>query len=260
MQCTRRLVIAAASAFVGMMSCAVPARADFKVWRPDVQYGAFEVETVGDAAFDRDARLRGERSNTVEVEYGVTSWWLTEVEAEFNRGPGPRQATYFNQLTSENLFAFTERGERWIDVGLFAEYGQALQRGQPSEITIGPVLRKDIGEVSNSLNLFLTRDFGGAGVVRPTPIVAFETRFEGWTAQLSDRVIAAPGLQFYGQHGEQTPPRAWDMRDQRVGPQFFGKVFNVGPGTLEWNGGVLVGLTPDTPRWTVRWQLEYEFH
>ncbi len=249
-----------AAATAGALLCAAPARADFKVWLPDVQYGELEMETVGDAGFDAHSVLRGERSNTFEIEYGVTTWWQTELEAEFNRAPGPGQATYFNQLTSENLFAFTERGQYAIDVALFAEYGQALQAGQPSEMTIGPVLRKDLGGISNSLNLFLTRDFGGDGSVRPSPIVAFESRFERWTAHVSDRIIAAPGLQFYGQHGELTPAGAWDMRDQRLGPQFFGKVFSLGPGTLEWNGGILFGLTSDTPRWTLRWQLEYEFH
>lgn len=45
-----------------------------------------------------------------------------------------------------------------------------------------------------------------------------------------------------------------------MGPQLFGKIFDIGPGTLEWNGGVLFGLTSAVPRVTVRWQAEYEIH
>ena len=31
-----------------------------------------------------------------------------------------------------------------------------------------------------------------------------------------------------------------------------------GPGTLEWNGGLLFGLTLAAPRETLRWQAEHE--
>jgi hypothetical protein len=73
------------------------------------------VESVGDAGFDPHASRSDEY--TAELEYGVTSWWQTELELEFERDPGPGQATYFNQVTSENLFQFTERGQYWLDAG-----------------------------------------------------------------------------------------------------------------------------------------------
>ena len=52
----------------------------------------------------------------------------------------------------------------------------------------------------------------------------------------------------------------WSDQDNRGGPQLFGKIFNLGPGTLEWNGGILIGMTKAVPVVTPRWQLEYEIH
>ena len=69
-----------------------------------------------------------------------------------------------------------------------------------------------------------------------------------------------PGFQAYGQPGPFGHFAALGQQDHRVGPQLFGKVEKIGPGSLNWNGGVLFGLTPAAPRLTLRWQAEYELH
>jgi len=247
------------------MLCVLVARpelcwADFKVWRPDVNVGELAVENVGDLGFDPDRSKSGEQSYTAELEYGLTPWWQTELELEFNRNPGPGQETFFNQITSENLFQFTERGEYWLDAGFFAEYGHALQSGNPDEITLGPVLRKDLWGASNSVNLFFERDLGGQASSRPIFRYAWETRLDAWVTRFGRSFAVEPGLQIYGQPGPVGRFAKWSQQDERAGPQLFGKVFNIGPGTLEWNGGVLFGLTPAAPRVTIRWQAEYEIH
>lgn len=236
------------------------ARADFKVWTPDVNPGELAIEDVGDAGYDSAPARSGERSDTAEIEYGVTSWWQTELELEYDRGPGPGQATAFTQLTSENLFQFTNRGEYGIDAGLFAEYGQSRVSSNPNEVTLGPVLRKDLLGTSNSVNLFLQRNLGALGSSRPIFLYAWETRVDAWTLQMGRHFAVEPGLQVYGTPGPLGRFASWGQQDERGGPQLFGKVFNLGPGTLEWNAGVLFGLSPAVPRTTVRWQAEYEIH
>ncbi len=252
----RILTAAAALSLLGAGS----ARADFNVKTPDVNLGELAVENVGDAGFDSNRAKSGERSYTAEVEYGFTSWWQSELEFEFARAPGPGMDTYFTQLTSENLFQFTERGEYWLDTGFFAEYGQAMQKGNPNETTFGPVLRKDFWGLSNSVNLFVEKDLGSYASGRPQFLYAWETRIEAWQVKLGRHFAVEPGFQYYGQPGPLTRFAGWSAQDNRAGPQLFGKVFDIGPGTLEWNGGVLFGLTPSVPRITPRWQLEYEIH
>lgn len=241
-------------------AASAPALADFKVWTPDVNQGELAVEHVGDAGFDSNPNTNGERSYTAEIEYGLTPWWQTELENEFNREPGPHQAVYFSQLTSENLFQFTERGEYWLDAGFFAEYGQSLLRNTANETTFGPVLRKDFWGTSTSVNLFLEKDLGNHASGRPVFIYALETRVESLTMQFGRHFAVEPGVQAYGTPGPFGHFEEWSAQDQRAGPQLFGKIFDIGPGTLEWNGGVLFGLTRDVPRTTLRWQAEYEIH
>lgn len=256
-------LVSPASLAVALLAClcfAPRARADFKVWTPDVQLGEVALENVGDAGKDPSSARSGEQSHTLEAEYGVTSWWQTELELEFNRAPGPGQDTAFDQLTTENLFQFTERGEYAVDAGFFAEYGQSEQTGHPNEITLGPVLRKDVWGTSNSLNLFFERDFGRFGSARPSLLYAWETRVDAWTWRVGRKFVMEPGFQVYGEPGPVGRFSNWNTQDERAGPQLFGKFFNLGPGTLEWSGGLLFGMTSAVPRTTVRWQLEYEIH
>ena len=255
-----RFAIAAAGILAGPLLSPGAAWADFQVWTPDVNPGEVALENLGDAGFGSRPATNGERSNTAELEYGMTPWWQTELELEANRGPGPGQANYLNQVTSENLFQFTERGEYWLDAGFFAEYGQGVKFGSANETTFGPVLRKDVWGTSNTINLFLEKDLGPHAAGRPVFLFAWETRVDAWTVQLGRHFAVEPGVQVYGQPGPFGHFAAAGQQDMRAGPQLFGSIFDIGPGTLEWNGGVLLGLTPAVPKTTLRWQAEYEIH
>ncbi|HEV8025877.1 MAG TPA: hypothetical protein VGP50_00530 [Stellaceae bacterium] len=237
-----------------------PAAADFKVITPDANSGELELETVGDAGFDPNRNKSGEQSYTSELEYGVTSWWQTELEVEFNRAAGAGQDIFFNQVTSENVFQFTERGEYWLDAGFFAEYGQSTLRNAPSGTTFGPILRKDFWGTSTTVDLFLEKDLGDHAAGRPVFSFAAETRLDSLVMQFGRHVAVEPGFQIYGTPGAIGHFARWGQQDERAGPQLFGKIFNIGPGTLEWNGGVLFGLSPAVPAVTPRWQIEYEIH
>jgi hypothetical protein len=236
------------------------AKADFKVWLPDVNFGEVAIETVGNSGFDPHADRSDEQSQTLEFEYGLTHWWQTELEFEFERDAGVNQTQYFTQLTSENLFQFTQRGEYFVDVGFFAEYGLSMKKGDPGEITFGPVLRKDFWGLSNTINLFFSKDVGHNLATGTQFLWAWETRVDALMARFGDRFLVEPGFQYYSQPGKIGHFSNWNDQDNRIGPQLFGKIFDIGPGTLEWNAGVLVGLTNAVPILTPRWQFEYEIH
>lgn len=240
------------AAFALALSAGV-ARADFKVWAPDAEPGAVAVESVGDYGHDPVRARTGEQSYTQELEYGVTNFWKTELELEWERPPGIGVSTDFSQVTTENLLQFTERGEYWIDAGLFVEYGQAMLGKTPNETTFGPVLRKEFAYTINTLNLFIEKDLGRYASGRPALRYAWETRIDLGT-------IIEPGFQAYGEPGPFGHFASLGEQDHRLGPQLFGNVLHLGPGSLTWNGGILFGLTPAAPRHTLRWQAEYEIH
>jgi hypothetical protein len=256
----RGRAFAAAASLAAMSLTSAAANADFKVWTPDVDQGELALENVGNLGFDHDPDKNGEQSYTAELEYGVTSWWQTELELEFNRDPGPGRATYFNQITSENLFQFTQPGEYWLDSGFFAEYGQVLTKGDPNETTFGPVLRKDFWGTSNTVNFLIEKDLGDHAAARPQFGWAWETRFEHLQIKFGNQFVVEPGFQIYGQPGAFGRFANWQNEDNRGGPQLFGQIFSLGPGTLEWNGGILIGMSRVVPIVTPRWQFEYEIH
>ena len=243
--------------FVGsaalMLATVVPAAADFKVQMPDAETGEWEIEPVGDWGHDPNPAHSGELSSVEEFEHGVNGFWRTEIELEQNRNAGPGQSFNFSQITSENVFQFTERGEYWLDAGAFAEFGNSTLHGNPDEFTLGPIFRKEILGTINTVNLFMEKEVGSFSAGRPFFLYAWETRFALGTP-------VEPGIQAYGQPSAFQGFNSHWPQDNRIGPQLFGIISNIGPGTLNWNAGILFGITSASPRETIRWQLEYEVH
>lgn len=250
----RRIVtIGSTLAISGLTAVPHFALADFKVHLPDAETGEFELEEIGSYGHSGNPFTNNEQSFVHELGYGVNDWWHTELEFETGRDPGPGNHLKFNQLTWENQFVFTEPGQYWLDVGWFWEYGQGMVKGNPSETTFGPTLRKEMFGTINTVNIFFEKDIGTHADGHVNFQYAWETRIALGTP-------IEPGFQAYGSVGPVGAPLPISEQDHRIGPQLFGAIHDFGPGTLKWNAGVLFGLTPATPRQTYRWQAEYELH
>jgi hypothetical protein len=235
-----------------LAALAAPARADFKVQMPDAETGEAAIEPLGDLGYDPLTEKSHEASFTQELEYGVNSFWRTELELEQNRPPGSDQAVDFSQVTWENIFQFTPRGEYWADAGFFAEFGNSTVAATPDETTFGPIFRKEIFGTINTVNLFMEKTVGPYSE-KPGFLYAWETRLALGTP-------VEPGFQAYGQPSSFAGFNSGWPQDNRIGPQLFGTIAQLGFGSLKWNGGVLFGVSPGAPRVTLRWQAEYELH
>jgi hypothetical protein len=236
------------------LTAAPPAAADFKVQMPDAETGEFAIEPVGDIGFDPLAAHNGELSAITELEYGVNRFWRTELELETNRDAGSGAAIHFSQVTWENIFVLGERDEYWMDSGFFFELGKTTLADTPNEVTFGPIFRKEFFHTINTVNLFLQHDVGTAySSGRPQ----FQYR---WETRIALGTPVEPGFQAYGMPSSFPEYNSGWPQDNRIGPQLFGTIHNLGPGTLKWNGGVLFGIRLWAPRQTWRWQAEYEIH
>src|SRR5271156_140013 len=73
-----------------------PALAEFKVEEPGVEQGELEIEHAG--AIERDDRTDHSRAVSVvnELGYGVTEFWATEIEGDWERDSGAGQPLQFN--------------------------------------------------------------------------------------------------------------------------------------------------------------------
>ncbi len=249
-----RIRMAVLAAAVAVWLPGPAARADFKVKLPDAEYQELELETVGNYGRSGNPLTDNEQSFVHEIEYGLTPFWKVGLEFETGRDPGPGNHFKYQQTTLENWFVFGEAGQYWVDPALFVEYGKAALAHAPDELKFGPILRKQIGPTINTVNLFLEKEIGDfAGGGRMSFSYAWETRIAtGW--------VIEPGFQAYGEPGPFGHFAPINEQDHRIGPQLFGSIHQLGPGTLKFNGGILFGLTPAAARQTLRWQMEYEIH
>lgn len=254
-----RLAYVLAAAFVAAVP--LPAGADFHIRSPyEIDLGALEIEHNGAAAFDRHPDTGGATSYTIEFGAGLTAWWKSELEIGFGRSPGDARPTLLTQLVTENIFQLTEPGEQIADFGFYIEYGQSLSRGARAsfnEVTFGPLVAKDIGRTTHTLNLFFTRELGPNQDSNGLNVTyAWQSRWNLW-APLS------PAVEIYGDAGTLGCSPTLSRQQLLVGPVGIGALrfseLGLGhAGRLKYELGWLFGATESSASGTFRWRAEVE--
>lgn len=248
----------AAAACVGALILASPARAELKVRSPIVDWRELEFEHNGLFTLDRrKSALNGNQSYTFELGYGVTPWWLIELEGETQALAG--QNVRLNARTLENTFQLLPQGKYWLDAGLFAEISQSVIRRAPSEIVVGPILQKEapgiLGATTlHTVNAFFTREIGHDHGNRTGLLVA-------WQSRLRLHPLFEPGVEVYYNVDDVGRPGRLADQELLAGPVLAGAyaLGRVGlPGKVKYEAGYLFGATPQSPRGAVRWRLEFE--
>ncbi len=239
----------AAVCLAGALCAVSPAEAaDFKVYYPNVTKGEFEIENRAFDTFDSNAGRGNERNVTTELGYGLTDYWFAEVENEFEKAPQDKWR--YHALGLENVFQLTEPGEQWLDLGFFAEYEFAMQRGNSDNFQFGPILQKQFGRTLVTANLLVAADLGGTQPQDPQFNYSIEVKY-------LLRPYFQPGFQLFGAPGAFTGFERFSQQDNRAGPVLFGEVYTA-PGKIKYEAGYLVGLTHDSPSGTLKFLLEYE--
>ncbi len=237
------------------------ARADFRVISPyEIDLGELEIEHNGSAVFDRRPDANAGRSYTLELGTGLTSWWRSEVELAFARDTGNGQPTLLRSIVSENMFQLTEPGRYFADLGFYVEYGQSLTRGAyaaSNQITFGPVIAKDIGRTTTTVNLFFTRQLGPNQTTQGLDFsYAWQTRWNIWRP-------LSPAIEIYGDTGVLGSVPRLSRQQLLIGPVGVGSLplsqLGLGKaGKLKYEIGWLFGTTPASPQGALRWRLEVE--
>jgi hypothetical protein len=237
------------------------ARADFHVVSPyEIDLGELEIEHNGSDSVDPRAGIGGNQSYTMELGTGLTSWWHSEIELGFDNDPDNGQPTMLTQVVSENTFELTEPGEYFADFGFYIEYGQSTTRGAAAasnQVTFGPVIAKDIGRTTHTINLFLTRQLGPDQTSQGLDFsYAWQSRWNLW-APLS------PAIEIYGDAGTLGASPRFSQQELLAGPVAVGslRLHDLGlgnAGALKYEVGWLFGATRATADGTLRWRVELE--
>ena len=217
-----------------------------KVFEPTVVQGEFELELLGGYQWWRNNDENRLRQFVGEVGYGVTSWWKTELGVGTTRLPN--ESYHLDELEWENIFALTEPGQYWVDLGLFAELARDYAEGR-NEIAIGPMFQKEIGSVQANVNVFFARELGAGAEPGAEVSYQYQVKWRGDSR-------FEPGLQGFGTMGRTND--FGHQTESNIGPAFFGQIPTGGRSKLKYNAAVLFGLNHNTPDTTLRFQIEWE--
>jgi hypothetical protein len=236
------------------LAAASPARAEFKIRYPIVDYREFEFEHNGAVTFDRrGSPLNTEQSYTNEIGYGVFPWWEPEIEGEWAAAPG--QNLSFDATSFENTFVPFPQGKYWADLGFFAEYSQTASRDGADSFTFGPLIQKETDvlglDLLHTANLLFTKEVGRNHSSVTPVLVSWQTR-----ARLGP--LFEPGVEYYGQLSPVATPTSAGNPQHRIGPVVVGLYNMYRYGKIRYEVGFLFGLNRATEQGAVRWRLEYE--
>ena len=217
-----------------------------KVFEPTVVQGEFELELLGGYQWWRNNDENRLRQFVGEVGYGVTPWWKTELGVGTTRLPS--ESYHLDELEWENIFALTEPGQYWVDLGLFAELARDYAEGR-NAIKLGPMFQKEIGSVQANINVFFERALGAAADPGAEVSYQYQVKWRGDSR-------FEPGLQGFGTMGRTND--FGHQTESNIGPAFFGQIPTGGRSKLKYNAAVLFGLNHNTPDTTLRFQIEWE--
>lgn len=223
-----------------------------KVYTLNIEAGETELEFLGGTYDDNNNGVDGERAWKVAVGHGMTDWWKSEVEFEWEKEPD--EGTKYTEVELVNIFRFSEPGEFFVDIGLFTELKFSDESDDANKLEIGPMFQKEIGRTVNNLNLIWVRDYGSNA--------DHDTEFEyTWQSRWKGDPRLEFGVQGMGETGNWDDMNSGHDQEHKMGPAVFGQ-FKTGPGNnkIKYDAAVLVGMTDDTPDTTLRFQLEYEIY
>ena len=244
----------AAVSMGGLLIKPAPARADFKVRSPIVEFREFEFEHNGSVTFDSRRDVNRDQSYTYSVGVGVTPWWKIELEGETGAPPGNNLK--FQATTLENTFQLTPQGKYFLDLGFFYEYSRGYSRGSVSTTKFGPLLQKEASSIGgfglvHTLNLLFEREVG--------PLSTHRTGFKpAWQTRVQINPFFEPGFEIYGSIDDLGRAGKIGQQQHSIGPVVAGAVSFSPYGRVKYEVGYLLGMTSAAPRGALRWKFEYE--
>ncbi len=277
--------LAAASLVTGTMR---PALAEFEIQESNIEKGAVELEYRGavhwgfpkaerqeagedagaGAAQEEDAQVPLRQSHELEVEYGVTEWWL--VTLTLGAEQPLRESFNLTSVEFETQVEFIERKGNGIGLAFQGSYTQATVSGDTNEIEFGPIVELAQGLLVLTLNPLFTAQVGENA---DTDGLGFQY---GWRAEYDFAKHWGAGVEMFGEIEDLSHAGSFDNQNHSIGPTLFynpggdddegtngndGEEKVAGPPAMEFslNVGVQFGLTDVTSDTALKFQGTLEF-
>lgn len=209
---------------------------------PYVEEGALEAEAKSIYVVDDEAR-KDSWGSELSMAYGVTSFWEAELGVT-TEDEGRGEDSEFTAIIFENKFQLTEPGALFIDPGVKIEYARSLTGGA-DEIGAKLLLAKKIDKISAVANFGIAKEIGENSSDDEEYGFGY-----GMSYEVQDNL--ALGLEWHSDFGNFD--NDFDEQEHQFGPVAYGEAFGV-----EYEAGVLVGVSRDAPDATLKFALGYEF-
>ena len=248
---TTTVIAAGIAALIG----GTPARGEFKLRYPAVDYREFEIEHNGSVTFDKkNSGKSNNQSYPTEVEVGILPFW--QVGIEFNTEANSGEKLHYRATALESFLQLTPQGKYWADLTFFTEFERPASRNSAQSVKFGPLVQKDVPNILgldtiHTLNVLFEKEVGHQAEAA-TPL------FVAWQSRLRLHPLFEPGFEFYSEVGDASHPGKLADQQHRIGPMIAGLTSFSPYGKIKYELGYLFGLTRATENGTVRWRLEYE--
>jgi len=158
--------LAAGAALLALAVAPDRARAEFEIPEVDAEKGAFEAEYRGaqhwglPRARDHDDIDALRQSHELELQYGLTDWWMLRLTPNLEQPAG--ESLEFASLGLETQFVLIPRRGGTLGVAFMAGYGpySLFADDTPDEFEFGPVVEIAPGPWLVTLNPRLARQIG----------------------------------------------------------------------------------------------------
>lgn len=249
------LIGATVGAGIAGLIVGAPARAEFKLRYPVIDYREFEVEHNGSITFDKkNSGKNNNQSYPTEVEVGILPFWSVGIEANVEASSG--ESVHYQATAIESYLQLTPQGKYWADLAFFTEFERPANRNSAHSVTFGPLVQKEVPDILgtdtlHTLNLLFEKEVGHQAAAATPLLVA-------WQSRLRLHPLFEPGVEFYGAVEDVAHPGKLADQQHRVGPMIAGLRSFSPYGKLKYELGYLIGLTRAAEKGAVRWRLEYE--
>ena len=238
----KRFALILSALLVLSVSCAAYADDDFMVYSPHLTQGQSEVEFRGYTTDDRRTAVNKTGAFELALAHTFTPWWKGEFYMA-GTTHDPVNGIYSSGYEFENTFQLADEGEYWADPGFLFAYTRSRQSTMPDNIDIGPLFEKQIGNVTQRLNLLWAKEFG------PNASTKYQFR-SAYSAGYKVNSMFVPGFEAYYRPNDNA---------HQMGPAFSGEL-RMGQGDeLEYSAALLYGLNQGAPDRTVSVRLSYDF-
>jgi opacity protein-like surface antigen len=228
------LAVAAAALAAGWLltGAAKPAHAEFEIQEAEVEKGEVEIEyrgayhwgvfdvgpgQAGVDALDNEEEPGLRQSHEVEVQLGITDWWLLAVTHGFDQALGDDLRLTAVEL--ETQFVLISRKGDGVGLAIQGGYQAALnhgdENGSPNEIAFGPIVELAKGPLLLTLNPLFNDQ---RGKFADQEGLGFEY---GWQAKYSLNSRWGVGVEMFGEIEDLANAGSFGDQTHSIGPTIF---------------------------------------